>query len=48
VDRCDCQTPQQARARIFEYLEVFYNRQRLHSSLGYYSPRAFELMPTVT
>jgi putative transposase len=48
VDRCDFQTPQQARACIFEYLEVFYNRQRLHSSLGYCSPMAFELMPTVT
>ncbi len=48
VDRCDFQTPQQARACIFEYLEVFYNRQRLHSSLGYCSPLAFELIPTVT
>lgn len=31
-----------ARASIFEYIEVFYNRQRLHSSLGYQSPEAFE------
>jgi transposase InsO family protein len=33
---------QQARISIFEYIEVFYNRQRLHSSLGYRSPEAFE------
>jgi len=32
----------QARAVIFEYLEVFYNRVRLHSSLGFVSPAEFE------
>jgi transposase InsO family protein len=31
-----------ARASIFEYIEVFYNRKRLHSALGYRSPEAFE------
>ena len=31
-----------ARASLFEYIEVFYNRQRLHSSLGYVSPTDFE------
>jgi putative transposase len=31
-----------ARTAIFEYLEVFYNRQRRHSALGYLSPDAFE------
>jgi transposase InsO family protein len=31
-----------ARTAIFEYIEVFYNRQRLHSSLGYLSPDEFE------
>jgi transposase InsO family protein len=35
-------TRQAARAAIFEYIEVFYNRQRLHSALGYASPSAFE------
>lgn len=35
-------THEQARASIFEYIEVFYNRKRLHSSLGYQSPEAFE------
>ena len=35
-------TREEARTSIFEYLEVFYNRQRLHSSLGYQSPEAFE------
>ncbi len=35
-------THAQARASIFEYIEVFYNRQRLHSTLGYLSPEAFE------
>jgi putative transposase len=35
-------THEQARGSIFEYIEVFYNRRRLHSSLGYVSPETFE------
>jgi putative transposase len=31
-----------ARAAVFEFIEVFYNRRRLHSSLGYMSPAEFE------
>jgi putative transposase len=33
---------QEARTEIFEYIEVFYNRVRLHSSLGYRSPAEYE------
>jgi transposase InsO family protein len=32
------QTRLEVRSAIFEYIEVFYNRQRLHSSLGYKTP----------
>lgn len=35
-------THTQARSAIFEYIEVWYNRQRLHSSLGYISPVEYE------
>lgn len=35
-------THEQAHDTLFEYIEVFYNRQRLHSSMGYLSPAAFE------
>jgi len=42
VDRESYQTRKEARHSIFEYLEVFYNRQRLHSSLGYVSPITYE------
>ena len=30
------------RSSIFEYIEIFYNRQRRHSALGYESPESFE------
>ncbi len=35
-------TRAQARKAIFDYFETFYNRSRLHSSLGYKSPLDYE------
>jgi transposase InsO family protein len=31
-------TRAEAKAAVFDYIEVFYNRQRLHSALGYRTP----------
>lgn len=36
-------TREEAKAHVFEYIEVDYNRNRLHSTLGYLSPHEFEL-----
>ena len=41
VHRCDYPTRLAARPSIFEYIEVFYNRTRRHSALGYLSPENF-------
>ena len=38
----DYATHEQAHQSLFEYIEVFYNRQRRHSALGYVSPHQFE------
>ena len=35
-------TREDAKRDIFEYIEVFYNRQRRHSSIGYQAPLAFD------
>jgi len=35
-------TRAEARSEIFDYIETFYNRRRLHSSLGNVSPEAYE------
>ncbi|MEI6051103.1 MAG: IS3 family transposase [Opitutaceae bacterium] len=35
-------TRDQTRSAIFEWIEVWYQRERSHSSLGYLSPEAFE------
>lgn len=42
VYRRTFQTRQEAEAEIFRYIETFYNRWRLHSSLGYRSPLDYE------
>lgn len=36
-------TRAEAKQQVFDYIEVYYNRKRLHSKLGYLSPEAFEL-----
>ena len=36
------ETNDEAEAKTFDYVEVFYNRQRRHSALGYVSPAEFE------
>jgi putative transposase len=41
VADADWQTRRQAERDLFEYLEVWYNRQRRHSSLGYLTPAAY-------
>ena len=38
------ETRRQTQRDIFEYIKVFYNRERLHSSLGYYSPEEYEML----
>ena len=42
VHRCDFVTRAAAQSKIFEWMEVWYNRARRHSSLGYISPVEFE------
>ena len=44
VIHCDYKTRDDARASLFDYMEVFYNRQRRHSSIGYEAPLPFEAM----
>lgn len=42
LDRVRFKTRRGARMEIFDFIEGFYNRHRLHSSLGYMSPKEFE------
>jgi len=43
VRTSDWKTREEARADIFEWIEVWYNRQRRHSSIGYLSPAEYEM-----
>ncbi|NHN35594.1 IS3 family transposase, partial [Paenibacillus agricola] len=38
------ETREEAKKSIFEYIEVFYNNQRIHSSIGYNTPSDYERM----
>jgi len=40
------ETRMEAKRDIFEYIEIFYNIERLHSFLGYYSPEEYEKKTT--
>ena len=40
-------TREEAKQDIFEWIEVFYNRQRRHSTLGYRSPAEFETINNI-
>lgn len=48
VYRMRFKTKEEARRQIFEYIEIFYNRQRRHSTLGYVSPLNFEKLKNTT
>jgi transposase InsO family protein len=47
VHHADFKDREQARSAIFDYIEIFYNRQRSHQTLGYVSPLQFEQMNRV-
>ncbi len=40
-------TQDEAKSAIFEYIEIFYNRKRMHSTLGYLSPMEYERLNSV-
>jgi len=42
IHLCGYKIREEAKNSIFEYIEVFYNRKRLHSTIGYRSPEDFE------
>ena len=47
VHHCSFKTRDEARTAIFEYIEIFYNRQRRHQTLDYLSPVDYERKPGV-
>jgi len=48
VMHCDYRTRDQARASLLDYVEVFYNRQRRHSTINYEAPLVFEASTTAS
>ena len=42
VHHCDFRSRDEARSAIFDYIELFYNRKRIHQSLGYRTPEQIE------
>jgi len=44
INRLKYKTREEARVSIFEYIEIFYNRKRLHSAIGYCSPVEYEIL----
>ena len=42
IHRMKFKTREEAKRRIFEYVEMYYNRKRAHSTLGYLSPFEYE------
>lgn len=42
IHHCDFRSRDEARAAIFDYIELFYNRKRIHQSLGYRTPEQTE------
>jgi putative transposase len=45
IERQNWPTQREVRTAVFEWIEVFYNRRRLHSTLSYLSPVDFEGRP---
>jgi transposase InsO family protein len=44
IHRTKWSTREEVRAAIYSYIEIWYNTQRLHSTLGYRSPSEFEAL----
>jgi transposase InsO family protein len=42
INRTKYKTSEEARRSIFEYIEIFYNRRRLHSAIGYHTPVEYD------
>lgn len=47
VYHCDYHDREEARAAVFKYIEIFYNRKRLHQTLAYKSPVQYEALANV-